>query len=141
MFLRLLGLFPLIVALFAYGQERQIAIRAVDGRNGKPLADQRLLVFSGLSPDDVHFHKGAVYDIRTDSVGIARLRIDPSKSKVLNVFVDFMHVCSMPDLETAEVISTGLNAPNACGTLKLDLLPNRLVIFARPRTLKEKMQQ
>jgi hypothetical protein len=142
MLLRLLGLIPLGIAMFTSGQDTRINVQALDGRNGKPLPHQRLLIFGGESPHDVRVHKN-VFDLTTDSEGIAVLAIDPSKIRWLQVFVDFQHLCQpeLKSFDTAEIVSKGLNAANGCSALVRDVTPNSLIIFSRPRTLREKMQQ
>jgi hypothetical protein len=51
-----------------------ITLRAVNGKSGKPLAHQRLLVFAGSNADEVRFQKH-VYDLQTSDDGLAMLAI------------------------------------------------------------------
>ncbi len=51
----LVGLLMLSTTL-ATAQTLDITVQVLDGRNGKPLADQHVLVFTGLSADAVKTH-------------------------------------------------------------------------------------
>jgi hypothetical protein len=89
-----------------------IRLRAVNGKNGKPFAHQRLVVFGGGDADEVRFQKRA-YDLKTDDDGLATLVIDDAAIRRIQVWVDFQHLCqSTPNFRSfglAEIVSTGLN--------------------------------
>jgi hypothetical protein len=57
-----------------YAQSVSITLEAVDGKNGKTMPHQRLLVFMGDSQEDVRFHKYS-QDVTTDERGYAVLHI------------------------------------------------------------------
>jgi hypothetical protein len=117
-----------------------IRLRAVNGKNGKPLARQRLLVFAGRNADEVRLHKH-VYDLKTDDDGLVTLAIDDGAIKRIQVWADFQHLCqSTPNLRSfdiGEVASIGLSTPNDCGSISPKLVPGLLTVFARPRTRRE----
>jgi hypothetical protein len=117
-----------------------ITLRAVNGKSGKPLAHQRLLVFAGSNADEVRFQKH-VYDLKTNDDGLATLAIDDAAIKRIQVWADFQHLCqSTPNLrsfDVGEIVSTGLSTPNDCGSVHPEVSPGSLTIFARPRTRRE----
>src|SRR5215469_12139316 len=66
-------------------KDTQIVVQAVDGRNGKPLANQRLLVFGGESAKPVLLHQP--YVVVTDKGGLATLTLAP-ETQFLQVWMD-----------------------------------------------------
>jgi hypothetical protein len=117
-----------------------ITLKAVNGKNGKPLPKQRLLVFAGSTPDEVRFHKYS-YDLTTNVAGVATLVVDHADIKRIQVWADFQHLCqSTPNVRSyglSEIVATGLSTPNDCGSFSDNAVPGQLVIFARPRTRRE----
>jgi hypothetical protein len=117
-----------------------ITLKAVNGKNGKPLPKQRLLVFAGSTPDEVRFHRYS-YDLTTNVAGVATLVVDHVDIKRIQVWADFQHLCqSTPNLRSyglSEIVATGLSTPNDCGSFSDNVVPGQLVIFARPRTRRE----
>jgi hypothetical protein len=135
----------LVAVLFSRSAFSQtITLKAVDGKNGKPLAKQRLLVFAGSTPNEVRFQK-YFYDLMTNDAGVATLVVDSAAIKRIQVWADFQHLCqSTPNLRSydlSEITSTGLSTPNDCGSASDVAAPGRLVIFARPRTRREIKKQ
>ena len=138
----------LALALFfgtsAFAQDAKLTLVALDGRNGKPLPVQRLLVFMGESPKDVQLHRHSL-DVTTDNDGVAVLPITSADIKWIQVFVDFRTLCQTePNLKSfsvREIISTGVTTPNNCGSFRRDAAPNHFIVFARPATLREKMER
>lgn len=61
-------------SLASCAQRSSITLAAIDGRNGKAIPHQRLLVFMGSSQEDVRFHKLSA-DVTTDEHGRAVLQI------------------------------------------------------------------
>jgi hypothetical protein len=131
-----------IVAV-AMPQDSHIVVQAVDGRNGKPLANQHLLVFGGESPESVRLHKKQ-FELVTDKEGLAELAIAPNDVQWIQVWVDWHVLCqSEPNSKSysvAKVLSTGVGTPNTCGSSVPKLIPGYLVVFARPAHFREKMR-
>jgi hypothetical protein len=126
---------------FASAQSTSVTIVALDGRNGKPLPSQRLVVFAGNTLSELRVQKYS-FDLTTDQNGFAILTIDRARASYIRVFVDFKTLCqSGPswNLDLAEIVAKGLIATNDCGSIARGLKPNQLTIFARPATLREKM--
>jgi hypothetical protein len=117
-----------------------ITLKAVNGKNGKPLANQRLIVFAGSNAEEVRFQKHA-YEIRTNGAGIASLMVEDPAIKRIQVWADYQHLCqATPNLRSfdlAEIASTGLSTPNDCGSIVQKIMPGVLTVFARPRTWLE----
>jgi hypothetical protein len=117
-----------------------ITLKAVNGKNGKPLPKQRLLVFAGSTSDEVRIHKYS-YDLTTNNAGIAILVLDRANINRIQVWADFKTLCqSTPNLRSygvSEIITTGVSTPNDCASFSDNAVPGQLVIFARPRTLRE----
>jgi hypothetical protein len=126
----------------AFSQAAKISVAALSGKTGKPLAHQRLLVFGGATQDDVRLEKN-FFDLMTDNNGIAILSVDPIKIKLVQVWVKSQALCStnLPIFNVSQIESSGLASSNTCSSFTRDLVPMQLVVFARPKTLREKMQQ
>ena len=68
-------------------QNINIMVQALDGRNGKPLANQHLLVFTGASEGAVKSH--AVHtSLTTDKNGFVALTISASETQWIQVWAD-----------------------------------------------------
>ena len=119
-----------------------ITLRAIDGRNGKPMPHQRLLVFTGSSQEDVSLHRHSE-DVTTDENGRAVLQIPQDTIQWVQVFADFQTLCqSEPNRRSfslAKVPSSGEASPNNCSSVRQELKPGQLTVFARPATFREKM--
>ena len=131
----------LAIVLFCQSAVSQtIRLRALNGKNGKPLTHQRLVVFAGGDADGVRFHEH-VYDLKTDDDGLATLVIADAAIKRIQVWADFQHLCqSTPNLRSfdiGEIALTGFNTPNDCGSVPTKAEPGLLTVFARPRTRRE----
>ena len=84
--------FLMLFGTLAHAQDTKLTLVAVDGRNGKPLPSQRLLVFTGESQEDVRLHKQSL-DVTTDRNGLAVLPISQTKMYWIQVFVDYRTLC------------------------------------------------
>lgn len=137
----LVGLVGIGVAAMA--QDRQIIVRAIDARSGKPLANQHLLVFGGESAEDVKQHKKK-YELMTEKDGLAILTLTP-ETQLLQVWVDWHVLCqSEPNSKSfsvADILAYGLNTPNTCSSASQKAVPGHLVVFARSAHFWEKMRQ
>ena len=126
----------------AHAQDTKLTLVVVDGRNGKPMPAQRLLVFVVESQDDVRLHKDSL-DVTTDKDGVAILAITHANIQWIQVFIDFRTLCqSKPNLQSfnvGEIVLSGMATPNTCGVFRRDVAPSHLIVFARPATLREKM--
>lgn len=144
----LVGLFLLSTAIFAQAgtleQPVNIAVQALDGRNGKPLADQHLLVFTGASINAVKSHAEHT-GLTTDKDGLGTLTIYPSETQWIQVWADGRILCqdnpNQNSFSVATILSKGLSTPNTCSTLVRESTPGHFIIFARPAHFKEKIRE
>ena len=138
----------LLSATAAVGQQlktrtvqRKIMVEVVDGRNGKPLPHQHLLVFTGESGESVQNHTGHT-DILTDDHGIGTLQVEPDEDRAIQVWVDGLVLCQTDpnrgSFNTEDILLKGLAAPNTCGTFQRQPLPGHFVVFVRPAKLPVK---
>ena len=128
--------------LITFGQSKAVTIRLVNGKSGKPMDHERLLVFFGSSPQDVRFHKKSI-DLHTDSKGEATLSSNEPTFLYFQVFVDFRTLCEKNPNDHSfaieDILRDGEQTPNICGKVAVPKTPGTFVIYARPATLKEKM--
>jgi hypothetical protein len=124
-----------------HAQSVSINLEAINGKDGKPMPHQRLLVFMGDSQEDVRFHKYS-QDVTTDEHGNAVLQIPKATIQWMQVFVDYRTLCQAEpnrrSFSLAKIVGSGEATPNDCSSVRKDLKPNQLVVFARPATLREK---
>src|SRR5712692_4735660 len=79
----------------AMAKTMDIVVQALDGRNGKPLANQRLLVFTAASSDAVKSHAEHTA-LTTNKDGLGTLTIYPSETQWIQVWADGRVLCQ-PD--------------------------------------------
>src|ERR1700679_3835493 len=91
-----------------------ITVQVLDGRNGKPLADQHVLVFTGLSADAVKTHAQHT-GTTTDKDGMGTLTIYPGETQWLQVFTDGRIPCfpnpNQASFSVGDIMSKGLVTP------------------------------
>jgi len=144
-----LYVFGIIVCLMSNvqvptAQEKNIIIRVMDGRNGKPMANMHLMVSLGSSQEDVRELKSHV-DLQTDLNGVALLSIDESTISRIQVWVDWHTLCqetpNTKSFSIEEIRKSGLSTPNNCGSVTREKAPNHLTVFARPAHFWEKLHR
>lgn len=119
----------------------KIVVSAVDGRTGRPLTNQHVLLFGGPSVEAAR-EQQQHYELLTDSEGKATLALGP-ETQWIQVWVDWHVLCvpKNPVFSVADILSLGVKAPNTCGSTSERATPGRLVVFARPEHFWEKMRQ
>lgn len=121
-----------------------IMVQILDGRNGKPLADQHVLVFAGPSSDAVKTHAQHT-GLTPDKDGMGTLTIYPAETQWLQVFADGRIPCfpkpNQSSFSVSDIMSKGLVTPNDCSAQVREPSPGHFVIFARPAHFMEKMKQ
>ena len=146
--LLLFGVFSFSTALTAQTRAMpktiNILVQALDGRNGKPLAHQHLLVFTGLSSDAVKSH-AEHSGLTTDKKGIGTLTIYSAETQWMQVWADGRILCQQdPNQNTfsiATIMSKGLATPNTCSGVVQEPTPGRLIVYARPAHFAEMAKQ
>lgn len=144
----LAGLLLLSNVVFAQTRSREqpvnISVQALDGRNGKPLANQHLLVFTGASTNAVKSHAEHT-GLTTDKDGLGTLTIYPSETQWIQVWADGRILCqdhpNQNSFSVATIMSKGLATPNTCSALAWEPTPGHFIVFARPAHFKEKMRE
>ena len=124
---------------------QNIIVHALDGNNGKPLADVRLLVFTfnGSSFRDSNDRQS--FDLHTDRNGTATIKLEQIKGDHLQVWVDFMTRCvndinSTPAISVNQTLTSGVTDTNSCSNkITAGPTPGALTIYAREATLREKL--
>jgi hypothetical protein len=144
--LSVLTKFSIIAVIIAAGftamaQDNRIVIHLIDGRNGKPVSNEHLLIFQGASPEDIKEHRSHL-DLQTDANGIAFLPTDAMPQ--IQVWPDWHKICrsaaSNSIFSLEEIKKNGAATPNSCGSTTMKLVPNHFYIFARPLNFREKMR-
>lgn len=121
-----------------------IAVQMLDGRNGKPIPNQRILVFVGGSSDAAKSHAEHT-DLTTDKDGRGTLRVYPNQTQSIQVWADGRVLC-YPDPNQRSfgidtIVSIGIVTPNSCSGVMKDPAPGHLIIFVRPARFMEKMKR
>jgi hypothetical protein len=121
-----------------------IAVHALDGRNGKPLANQHLLVFVGSSGAAAKSHAEHT-DLTTDKNGLGTLTIYPQETQWIQVWADGRILCypdpNQSSFSVTTIMSNGVVTPNTCSEVMREPTPGHLIVFARPARFMEKMKQ
>ena len=132
------------VGLACMAQENNIVIHAVNGKNGKPLANEHLVIFTGASAEDVREHKNHV-ELLTDAKGTALLPLAGNATSQIQVWLDWHVLCqetpNSRSYSVEDIVKTGLTSPNNCGSVVQGVSPNQLFVFARPAHFWEKIRQ
>ena len=128
----------LAVASCATAANVGISIHVIDGKHGKPVANEHLLVFYGDSEAQVLAQKHH-FETRTNSAGDVLLNL---VNGFLQVWIDRHPLCQPSiDIFNIETIqSSGIVAPDICGSATHQALPGNLYLFVRKETLVEGMR-
>jgi hypothetical protein len=123
-------------------QATEIIIQALDGKSGKSLPHQRLLIFGGESAEAPRFHDTS-FEAITDEEGLAKLSFDLAKTSWIQVWVDYRSLCqTKPNLNSFSVqniLATGASSPNNCKSLAQTTVPGRFVVYSRSSSIGEKI--
>jgi hypothetical protein len=127
-----------LFALTLGANSQTLKIQVLDGKSGKPLVNQRV-VLMGQSGSGSARHIG---DFHTEANGnILVSQIDPDV-RSFSVYVEWQHLCAKDQatFSVMSVLSTGLVSENSCSTkLKRATEPGALILFVRHETFFEKM--
>jgi len=113
-----------------YAQD--IAIRVLDGRNGRPITDERVQVW-------VNGEKGRAADLPADKQGIALLHLDDKPVRSIQIEANLYFDCRpfrknspRPAYSTVEILQSGVVTENVCGKFRRESKAGELVFFVRP---------
>lgn len=142
-----------VASVFSSGSKAQtegvpksvdIAVQVLDGRNEKPIPNQRVLVFVGGSREAAKSHAEHT-DLTTDKDGLGSLRVHPNQTLWIQVWADGRVLCypdpNQSSFSVDTIMSTGVVTPNSCSGVTKDPAPGHLIIFARPARFMEKMKR
>jgi hypothetical protein len=133
-----------VAGLTVMGQETGIVVQVLNGKNGKPIANELVLVFTGASAEDAKEHKTHL-EIRTDAEGTALLSVENLATSYIQVWADWHVLCqetpNSKSYSVEDILKKGLSTSNNCGPIKPQLSPNHFVVFARPAHFWEKTRQ
>lgn len=119
-----------------------IAIQVIDGRTGKPLMHQHILVFGGKTEREAE-QQQSHYELTTDEKGLAILSLS-KRVQWIQVWVDWNSLCQNKQLKRnfsiTEILASGLNSINSCSSISLNKIPGRLTIYVRPEHFWENMK-
>src|SRR4051794_26154786 len=103
-----------VVALCAMGSSDGIKIHVVDGKSGKPVANEHVLAFYGDSAADIRAQTHH-QETHTDSAGDAHLS---GMKGFLEVWIDRHRLCEprVRPFSVDTIQSSGIVALNTCGT-------------------------
>ena len=140
----LIALAILLAGETLYAQDAPVTIQLLNGKDGKPFAKHRLVVFFGATALDAKVHKGNIV-VTTDEVGIATLSGIGSDAKWIQILPDWLTLCQQeirPDVYALkDLLNKGARTCNSCSELTKDVLAGRLTIFVRPMTFSEKVKR
>jgi hypothetical protein len=130
-----------VFSLFALtwsASSQTLKIQVLDGKSGKPLANQRVLLMGQSGSEGAR----RIGDFHTEADGnITVSRIDP-EARSLSVYVEWHHPCAknQATFSVMSVLSTGLVSENSCNPkLERTADPGTLILFVRDQTFFEKM--
>jgi hypothetical protein len=139
----LIGMLFGLVLLHA-GSSDTIVIQVLDGKSGKPIPNEHLLIFQGATAEDVRAQKNPSKALKTDANGVAILPLDDPSILKIQVWVDWHVLCQEKPNEQSygveNIRKTGLSSPNNCGSLVRENTPNHLIVFSRSARPWEKMR-
>jgi len=120
--------------------QNSLKILFLDGRSGKPIARESLLIITGTRANP-HQRSGHVATDK-DGYGIFPLAAGV-EGLSLRVFPEGLSLCygdpNTRNLDIKEIEVKGLVTPNDCGKKTSAPVPGVLVVFGRPSTWREKM--
>ena len=134
----------LFAAQLSVANENPIVIDLVDGRTGKPIPNEHILVFQGSTQKDVRAEKSHK-NLQADTNGTAILTLDGPSVLRIQVWVDGYVLCqdtpNSKSYSVQKIRETGLNAPNNCSSMTRENAPNHFAVYVRHAHFWEKMRR
>ena len=135
--------FLLFFAKVAICQQSSVLIRVINGKTGKPIANERLVFFGGKSPEEAAHKVQKLNDATAGADGVVAYRIDPNATGWIQVFTDGLTPCfanpNSRSFSVDKIIKTGESTLNDCGKAVAQNSPGTFVVFAREANLSEKL--
>ncbi len=140
-----LARFALLCALLmmpcpSRAQTAEIHIRIVNGKNGRPIKNETLRVWTARDHIDADLWP-------TDATGAVLLKVDGNAQIAVDANL-YANCRILPQNQqpseflysVAEVLGKGISTENTCGTVRVAAKPGELILFERPFTLLEKVK-
>ncbi len=140
-----LAFFLFLCSMIPAQQQRSMAlkVRVLNGKSGIAVSHARIIIFGGLSQEDVRLHS-TEYDGQTDKAGLAVINLQ-DRTKFVQVWVDGYILCQdRPNFKSygmTKISAGGVSAPNTCGKLTVDNSPGIFVVYARKPSIRERMRE
>jgi hypothetical protein len=124
----------------SHAQTAEIHIRIVNGKNGRPIKNETLRVWTTRDHVDADLWP-------TDATGSVLLKVDGNAQIALDENLN-ASCRTLPANQqsfqllysVAEILNKGISAENTCGTIRVTAKPGELILFERPFTLMEKVK-
>jgi hypothetical protein len=130
----------LIVPCVSHAQTAEIHIRIVNGKNGRPIKNETLRVWTTRDHVDADLWP-------TDATGSVLLKVDGNAQIALDENLNAScrtlpanQQASQFLYSVAEILNKGIATDNTCGTVRVTAKPGELILFERPFTLLEKVK-
>jgi hypothetical protein len=138
-----------ICCALAAQDSKNITIRLVDGRTGKPLAASNVLIRINHQKT-VHAEWTVANDDLSGNATLptdaADLAIQATYDNNMEVYINCDSVKDNPPTgphwyKLSDVLATGVVTPNGCGKQTAPAKPGELVVFARIKNWRDRYQQ
>ena len=130
----------LIVPFLSHAQTAEIHIRIINGKNGRPIKNETLRVWTTRNHVDADLWP-------TDATGSVLLKVDEAAQIALDENLNAScrtlpanQQASQFLYSVAEILNKGISTENTCGTIRVTAKPGELILFERPFTLMEKVK-
>jgi len=132
------GLYP-VQNTAAEATTQTIKVLLLNGKTGKPIKNDTPNIWFGDAKFTINPH--------TNSNGEVVVSVNEAQSQELRILPNLYADCRFKGDSTAgmgvkysleEIITTGVVSENLCGKHRIDPIPNRLVLYVRPRTFMER---
>jgi hypothetical protein len=115
-----------------------LKIKVLEGKSGKPLANQRVVLMG--EPDSGASRQ--IGDFHTQADGMFTVSLTDQKARSLRVYVEWHHPCAKGSVAFSlkEIDSIGVVSENSCNAkVGGTATPGTLILFVRDETFFEKM--
>jgi hypothetical protein len=121
-------------------QTAEIHIRIINGKNGRPIKNETLRVWTTRNHIDADLWP-------TDATGSVLLKVDGNAQIALDENLNAScrtlpanQQASQFLYSVAEILNKGIATDNTCGNVRVAAKPGELILFERPFTLLEKVK-
>jgi hypothetical protein len=130
----------LTMPCLSHAQTAEIHIRIINGKNGRPIKNETLRVWTTRNHIDADLWP-------TDATGSVLLKVDGNAQIALDENLNASCRTLPANLQpsqflysVAEILNKGISTENTCGAIRVAAKPGELILFERPFTLMEKVK-